>query len=207
MDTADRHDPGVPTAKVQRLRERLDRLREQMQHLREMEKAVAAAPDGQIWLTDADARAMTTSGRGTTVVGYNVQAAVDTTHHLIVAHEVTNATGDRAQRTSMGRQAQEATGRTALTVLADRGYYSGRQIVACEKAGMMPYVPKPYTSGTKAENRCGKQDFVWFCYRLRYQAKGALTARPFRRPPRTGQRRRVLGPACCGHPGRGPAPS
>ena len=161
LDTADRHDPGVPTAKVQRLRERLDRLREQMQHLREMEKAVAAAPDGQIWLTDADARAMTTSGRGTTVVGYNVQAAVDTTHHLIVAHEVTNATGDRAQRTSMGRQAQEATGRTALTVLADRGYYSGRQIVACEKAGMMPYVPKPYTSGTKAENRRGKQDFVY----------------------------------------------
>jgi hypothetical protein len=87
------------------------------------------------------------------VVGYNVQAAVDTTHHLIVAHEVTNATSDRAQLTPMSR--------TALTVLADRGYFSGRQIVACEKAGMMPYMPKPYTSGAKAEGRFGKQDFVY----------------------------------------------
>ena len=161
LDTADRHDPGVPTAKVRRLREKLDRLREQMRHLREMEKVVAAAPDGQVSLTDPDARAMTTSGRGTTVVGYNVQAAVDTTHHLIVAHEVTNATSDRAQLAPMGQQAQEATGRTALTVLADRGYYSGRQVLACEEGGMVPYVPKPHTSGAKAENRFGKQDFVY----------------------------------------------
>jgi transposase len=161
LDTADRHDPGVPTAKVRRLREKLDRLREQMRHLREMEKVVAAAPDGQVSLTDPDARAMTTSGRGSTVVGYNVQAAVDTTHHLIVAHEVTNATSDRGQLAPMGKQAQEATGRTALTVLADRGYFAGRQIVACEEAGMMTYVPKPYTSGAKADGRFGKQDFVY----------------------------------------------
>ncbi len=161
LDTADRHDPDVPTAKVRRLREKLDRLRDQMRHLSEMEAVVAAAPDGQVSLTDPDARAMTTSGRGTTVVGYNVQAAVDTTHHLIVAHEVTNATSDRAQLEPMGKQAQQATGRMALTVLADRGYYSGRQIVACEKGGMMPYVPKPDTSGARAESRFGKQDFVY----------------------------------------------
>lgn len=73
---------------------------------------------------------MTSSGRGTTVVGYNVQAAVDTTHHLIVAHEVTNVTSDFAQLTPIGQQAQDAMRRTALTVLADRGYYSGRQILA-----------------------------------------------------------------------------
>lgn len=161
LDTADRHDPGVPTAKVQRLREKLDRLREQMRHLREMENVVAVSPDGQISMTDPDARAMTTSGRGGTVVGYNVQAAVDTTQHLIVAHEVTNATSDRAQLAPMGQQAQEATGRRALNVLADRGYFSGRQIVACKKGGMMPYVPKPYTSGAKSKGRFSKQDFVY----------------------------------------------
>ncbi len=161
LDTADRHDPGVPTGKVARLRERLCKLREQMQHLREMETVVAASSDGQVSLTDPDARAMTSAGRGTTVVGYNVQAAVDTTHHLIVAHEVTNVGNDRAQLAPMGKQAQEATGRTALTVLADRGYFSGRQVLACEEAGMVPYVPKPLTSGAKAENRYGKQDFVY----------------------------------------------
>jgi transposase len=161
LDTADRHDPGVPSGKVQRLREKLNRLRGQMRDLREMESVVAASLDGQVSLTDPDARAMTSAGRGTTVVGYNVQAAVDTTHHLIVAHEVTNIGNDRAQLAPMGKQAQEATGRMALTVLADRGYYSGRQVLECTQAGMAPYVPKPLTSGAKAEDRFGKQDFVY----------------------------------------------
>ena len=161
LDTADRHDPGVPSGKVQRLQEKLNRLRGQMRDLREMQTVVAVSPDGQVSLTDPDARAMTSAGRGTTVVGYNVQAAVDTTHHLIVAHEVTNIGNDRAQLASMGRQAQQAMGRTALSVLADRGYYSGRQVLECAQAGMVPYVPKPLTSGAKAEDRFGKQDFVY----------------------------------------------
>lgn len=161
LDTADRHETGLPSSKVQRLREKVGRLREQMRRLREMEKVVAPSQDGQVSLTDADARAMTTSGRGTTLVGYNVQAAVDTTHHLIVAHEVTNATSDRGHLAPIGKQAQDATDRTALTVLADRGYYSGRQIKSCEEGGMVPYVPKPHTSGAKAEKRFGKQDFLY----------------------------------------------
>ena len=161
FDTADRHDPDVPSGKVQRLREKVDKLKEQMRHLREMEAVVAASPDGQVSLTDPDARAMTSAGRGTTVVGYNVQAAVDTTHHLIVAHEVTGIGNDRGQLEPMGRHAQEAIGRSALTVLADRGYNSGRQVLECAEAGMVPYVPKPLTSGAKAEDRFGKQDFVY----------------------------------------------
>ena len=161
LDTADRHDPDMPSGKVQRLREKLDRLRKQMQHLREMEAVVAASPDRQVSLTDPDARAMTSAGRGTTVVGYNIQAAVDTTHHLIVAHQVTNIGSDRAQLAPIGRQAQEATGRTELTVLADRGYYSGRQVLESTQTGMILYVPKPLTSGAKAESRFGKQDFVY----------------------------------------------
>ena len=161
LDTADRHEPGLPSAKVQRLREKLDRLRKEVRHLRKMEAVVAASPDGQVCLTDPDARAMTSTGRGTTVVGYNVQAVVDTTHHLIVAYEVTNIGTDRVQLAPIGRQAQEATGRTELTLLADRGYYSGRQVLESTRAGMVPYVPKPLTSGAKAESRFGKQDFVY----------------------------------------------
>ena len=82
-----------------------------------------AAPDQQISLTDPDARAMATSGRGSGVVGYNVQAAVDAKHHLIVAHEVTNIGHDRDQLTSMAGQAKAAMGVQALDVLADRGYF------------------------------------------------------------------------------------
>ncbi len=161
LDTADRQDPDVAPAKVERLKERLVRLREQMQQLREMEAALKAAPDGQISLTDPDARAMTSAGRGTGVVGYNVQIAVDIKHHLIVTHEVTNVGNDRAQLAVMSRLAQEAIGCTSLTVLADRGYFSGWEIYACEENGIVPYVPKPLTSGAKSDGRFGKQDFVY----------------------------------------------
>ncbi len=161
LDTADRQDPDVPPGKVERLKERLGRLREQMRHLREMEAAAKAAPDGQISLTDPDARAMATSGKGTGMVGYNVQTAVDTKHHLIVAHEVINGGSDRGQLANMARQAQAATGHRHMTALADRGYYSGWEVRACVRDDIIPYVPKPLTSGAKSEGRFGKQDFVY----------------------------------------------
>ena len=104
---------------------------------------------------------MATSGKGTGIVGYNVQAAVDAQHHLIIAHEVTNVGNDRAQLSKMAQQARDASGQDALTVIADRGYFKGEEILACEQAGATPLVPKPLTSGAKAEGRFGKQDFVY----------------------------------------------
>ena len=175
LDTADRQEPDVVPAKVERLQERLGRLREQMQHLRAMEVAVKAAPDEQISLTDPDARAMTSVGRGTGVVGYNVQTAVDTKHHLIVAHAVTNAGNDREQLATMARLAQDAMGRKDLTVLADRGYFSGWEVDACEQGGIVPYVPKPLTSGAKFEGRFGKQDFVYLSEQDAYRCPAGET--------------------------------
>ena len=169
LDTADRQEGEVAEVKSIRLKDKLARLKQQMQHLREMEIAVQAAPDHQISLTDPDARAMATNGKGTGIVGYNVQTAVDAKHHLIVAHEVTNAGSDRAQLSKMAGQAQEATGHEALTVLADRGYFKGEEILACEQAGITPYVPKPLTSGAKAEGRFGKQDFVYIAEEDEYR--------------------------------------
>ncbi len=95
------------------------------------------------------------------MVGYNVQAAVDAKHHLIVAHEVINVGNDRAQLATMATQAREAMGQETLTVIADRGYFDGEEIVACDQAGMTPLVPKPMTSGAKADGRFGKQDFIY----------------------------------------------
>jgi transposase len=161
LDTADRQEDEVAQMRVGRLKERLDSLRRQMRELQAMEQAVADAPDHQISLTDPDARAMATNGKGTGMVGYNVQAAVDAEHHLIVAHEVTNVGHDRSQLANMARQAKEAAGVDELTVLADRGYFSGEEIVACEAAGVTPIVPKPLTSGAKADGRFGKQDFIY----------------------------------------------
>ncbi len=142
-----------------RLSERIDTLRERMRELQTMDQAVADAPDGQISLTDPDARAMATHGKGTGLVGYNVPAAVDTTHHLVVAHEVTNIGHDRRQLANMGQQAKAATGTEQLTVLADRGYFSGEEVRTCEGLGVTPICPKPLTSTAKADGRWGKQDF------------------------------------------------
>jgi transposase len=162
MEAADRYeDDEVLQAKSARLKEKIASLREQAQRFREMELEVKTAPDQQILLTDPDARSMATSGRGTGIVGYNVQAVVETTHHLIVAHEVTNVGNDRAQLTAMASQAREAMDGKALTVIADRGYFDGEEIVACEAAGMTPLVPKPLTSGAKADGRFGKPEFVF----------------------------------------------
>src|ERR1700730_3941079 len=117
--------------------------------------------DKQISLTDPDARSMATSSRGSGIVGYNVQSAVDTKHHLIVSHEVTNVGPDRGQLSTMAEQARSALDAGTIEVVADRGYYAGEEILACEEAGMTVYLPKPMTSGAKAEGRFGKQDFVY----------------------------------------------
>jgi transposase len=161
LDRADRDESDVAEAKSVRLKEKIAGLRRQMQCLKEMEQTVQAAPDQQVSLTDPDARSMATSGRGTGVVGYNVQIAVDAEHHLIVAHEVINQGHDRSQLAPMALKAQEATGCEQVTALADRGYFSGDQVLSCEGTGVMPIVPKTLTSSGTKRGFFTRQDFVY----------------------------------------------
>ena len=130
-----------------------------MKALKEIEIRLNDTPDKQISLTDPDARSMKT--RGTGIVGYNVQTAVDATNHLIVAHEVTNIGIDRDQLTTMAKEARAAIGAEELTVIADRGYFKGEEIVACHKAGIVAIVPRTTTSSAKADGRFDKQDFIY----------------------------------------------
>jgi hypothetical protein len=74
-------------------------------------------------------------------VAYNVQSAVDELHGLIVHHEVTAAGSDNAQLEPMAKQAQAVLGAATLSVVADAGYSNAAQFVACEEAGITPYVP------------------------------------------------------------------
>lgn len=161
LESADRQEGSVASGKSVRLAEKIEVLHKQMQWLQSLEEAIKQAPDHQISLTDPDARSMVTSGKGTGIVGYNVQLAVEAEHHLIVAHEVTNVGSDRAQLVSMSRQARAAVGRDQLMVIADRGYFSGKQILAAESEGIVPYVPRTLTSSAMVAGRFGKQDFVY----------------------------------------------
>jgi transposase len=161
VETADRHEGELAQAKSIRLKDKIAALREQMKSFEVLEQLVEAAPDHQVSLTDPDARSMATSGRRSGVVGYNVQTAVDTKHHLIVAHEVTNVGHDRDQLANIAGQAKAAMGVEALEVVADRGYFRSEEILACGPLGVTPIVPKPLTSGAKADGRFGKQDFIY----------------------------------------------
>jgi len=161
LDTADRQESATAPAKVSRLQDKIATLRQEVRRLKKLEVRMLKAPDQQISLTDPDARSMATSGKGTGMVGYNVQIAVDAEHHLIVAHEVTNVGHDRNQLASMAERAREATGIEDLDVVADRGYFRSAEILECEQAGITAYVPKPMTSVSKADGRFGKQDFIY----------------------------------------------
>src|SRR5882724_9760351 len=160
LDTADRQEPSEALkTKTSRLKEKIAVLKEQMQRLEILKVQMLTTPDQQISLTDPDARSMATSGRGSGVVGYNVQIAVDTEHHLIVTHEVTNVGTDRSQLAHMAKQTKATLEAEKLDAVADRGYFSGAEILACEQAGITVTLPKPMTSNAKAEGRFGKQDF------------------------------------------------
>jgi len=160
LDSADRQGPSLArTMRTTRLKEKIERLKEEMGRLKELDARRRETEDQQISLTDPDARSMATSGRGSGTVGYNVQAAVDTEHHLIVTHEVTNVGNDRSQLSYMARKTKATLEADKLDVVADRGYFNGEEILACDEAGITVTLPKPMTSGNKAKGRFVKADF------------------------------------------------
>src|SRR3979409_1667661 len=161
LETADRRGDAVPEAKVAHFKDKIVKLNEEIARLSAINTEMMKSKDKQISLTDPDARSMATSGRDTGIVGYNVQTAVDTKNHLIVAHEVTNVGTDRHQLLNMAEQARTEMGVETLDAVADRGYYEGEEIKACEESGITVTLPKPQTSGAKAAGRFGKQDFVY----------------------------------------------
>ena len=159
--TEDRVALATSKNKVERLEKKIGKLKNEVDQLNIIQSQLKNAPGKQISLTDPDARSMATSGRGTGMVAYNVQAAVDSRHHLILAHEVTNQGHDRAQLANMATQAKSILLADDLTVVADRGYFSGEEIKACDEAGIKTYLPKPQTSGNQAKGYSGKRDFIY----------------------------------------------
>ena len=192
LDSADRQEPSLArTTNMDRLKDKIEILKQEMQRLEKLEVLRLAAPDQQISLTDPDARSMATSGRGSGMVGYNVQMAVDTKHHLIVAHQVTNEGTDRAQLATMAKQTKATVKTDKLDVVADRGYFDSKEILACELADITVTLPKPQTSGSRAKGRFVKADFryvaeedVYICpagerliYRFTGEEKGLIKHR------------------------------
>ncbi len=159
IETADRQEKAVAKLTKQRLEEKITSLKEQVKKLNEIEVQLQSSEDKQVSLTDPDARSMKSRGAG--IVGYNVQTAVDTKHHLILAHEVTNIGTDRSQLLNIATQAKEVISKSEIEAIADRGYFEGNQIKECEDAGISVYIPKCQTSGNQAKGLFGRRDFIY----------------------------------------------
>lgn len=161
-DRIDRQETGAArTERAAHLSGRFHRVRHEIERLMAMDKALVDAPDGQISLTDPDARAMATRAQHSGHVGYNVQSVVDAETHLIVTHEVTNQGHDRDLLTKMATQAKAALQREDMHILADKGYFSAQEILACHEAGITATVPRSDTSGARSKGHFVKADFAY----------------------------------------------
>jgi hypothetical protein len=158
-ELAEADENELPTDDAKTLQSKIGRLKEEMARLKKLEVRMLEAPDKQLSLTDPDARSM--KSRGTGVVGYNVQSAVDSKHHLIIAHQVTNVGSDRSQLSPMAKEAKAVLDVEQLDAVADRGYYNGNEIRACEQAGIDTYLPKPKTSPNKAKGQFDRSAFEY----------------------------------------------
>lgn len=148
-------------ARMARTIKKLAHYRKEAGALRAIEQRMDATGETQVSLSDPDCRAMATTSKQPRIVGYNVQSAVETKHHLIVAHEVTNHGYDRDALSMMARKARDVMAAGEIEAIADKGYYKGEEIVACEQSGIAVTVPKPHTSNAGAAGRFDRADFVY----------------------------------------------
>lgn len=176
LDRADRQPERTTRSRIKHIKDKIAAFKRQIEEFNALGRQLQETPDQQISETDPDARSMATSGRGTGMVGYNVQTAVNTQHHLIVAHEVTNVGHDRSQLAAMAKQVQQVTGQKDLVAIADRGYFSGPEIQLCEAQGVTPLVPKPLTSGNRARGLFDKRDFIYIAQSNEYRCPAGQRA-------------------------------
>jgi transposase len=195
LDETDRNEPAPDDAKT--LQDKVAKLREEMARLKKLAVRMHEAPDQQLSLTDPDARSMNSRGSG--VVGYNVQSAVDAKHHLIIAHEVTNVGSDRSQLSRMAKAAKAVLGVERLDAVADRGYYNGNEIRDCEQDGIDAYLPKPNTSSNKAKGQFDRSAFTYKAEDDEYECPaGERLVYRFTRTEANKEIRRYWSSACTG---------
>ena len=158
LDQADQSEGSVLSAKATavELQAKIERAKARQIKYQGYLKQMAERGESQLSLTDPDSRAMPKGG-----VAYNVQTVVDSKHHLIVVQEVTNEVTDRDQLSPMAIAAKEMLQVERLAAVADAGYAHGKELKACQEAGIEVYVPRPDTSANTKLGLFGKVQFVY----------------------------------------------
>ena len=157
LDEADREEGPAEELTAAELQGKIKRLHERRERYEGYLAEMARKGERQLSLTDPDSRAMPKSPKAP--VAYNVQTAVDSKHHLIVAQDVTNEVVDRNLLSTTAQEAKETLGVEHLKAVADMGYSNGKELKACLEAGIEPYVPRPNPSANDKLGLFGKKKF------------------------------------------------
>src|SRR5499426_1896288 len=157
LDRQDKQEVGERSLSTEELKEKIERYKQRRGQYEQLKKDLEQSGESQVSLTDPQSRAMRV-GHGVEV-SYNVQIVVDDKQKLV--EQVTNEVTDQAQLSTMAKKAQETLGVQTLEVVADRGYYNGEEVKACEQSGMTAYVPKPNNSSNLKRGLFTKEDFVY----------------------------------------------
>jgi transposase len=199
LDQADEEEKDTPDKpNADQLREKIEAMKRRQAELRQLEEQMKGSGQSQISLTDGDSRSMPVGGGEATVVGYNVQLSVDAKHKMIIDHQVTNEATDFGLLSQMARRSKEALGVEEMQLVADMGYYDGRQVKECLEEGITPYIPKANTSANRKRGLFTKEDFRYNQEQDRYgcPAGEALTYR-FTTVEQERQIRYYSNPAAC----------
>ena len=162
MDRNDELEEDEVELTAEELEEKIRQMEEIQKRRREKQEqrdSLVESDEKYRCLSDEDARMLRKNGKS--VIGYNVQIAVDDKHHLIAAHEVTQDGNDRQQLSDMAKQAREGLDVEELSVVGDSGYYSRQELKQCVDAKITPYVCPQKSSSSKAQGRYGKEDFIF----------------------------------------------
>jgi transposase len=167
LDGRDKQEAGQRSLTAEQLKEKIERYQQRRAQYERLKSDLEQSGESQISLTDPESRSMRV-GHGVEV-SYNVQIVVDQKNKLLVEHEVTNDVIDLGQLSAMAKKAKETLGVETLEVVADRGYYNGEEVKACEQSGITAYVPKSNPSSNLKRGLFTKEDFIYEpdkdCYR------------------------------------------
>jgi transposase len=159
LDQRDAAETTTTGSRVKNLAEKIAAIRARRTRCKDMLEQLERTGEDQISLTDPDSRAMAAHTR--VAVGYNVQVAVDVKHKLIVEQQVTNQVVDMGLLTQTAEPAKEVLGVETIDVVADKGYFKIEDIEACEKAGIVPYVPRPQRGPSVKAGLLRKDEFQY----------------------------------------------
>lgn len=130
LSQLDSNDISEDTIKVSQVQEKINRLKENKIKYNVLSEKLKKSDQPQISTTDEDARALLVQGQ-VVEVSYNMQAAVDQKHNLIVATHTLNR-NDRNALSKIAIEAKNNINAKTITVLSDKGYNNGREFQVCK---------------------------------------------------------------------------